>query len=152
MSKQRYRKYVGIGKLSNQFLIFKIFRSYQFQLDKAGQPYILHPLRVMLNCDTYDEKIIAVLHDVVEDTSVTLEVLKHEGFPLDILSDIQLLTKTKGQEWDDFIAKIKTSPRATKIKLLDMQDNSNLFRLQRVEEKHLKMVQKYHRAVMYLLS
>lgn len=122
------------------------------QLDKAGQPYILHPLRVMMGCETAAEKVIAVLHDVVEDTSTTLEMLQHEGFSSDILNDIFLLTKKKGQDWDDFIRNIKNSNRATKIKLLDMQDNSNLFRMQIVEEKHLKMVQKYHRAVMFLKS
>ena len=122
------------------------------QLDKGGHPYILHPLRVMMEGETPEEMILGILHDTIEDTSIAINFLQSEGFPHDILKDLELLTKKKDEDYFEYLAKIKNSPRAKKIKLRDMKDNSNILRLHVVEEKHLKMIKKYHSAVLYLTT
>ena len=120
------------------------------QFDKGNMPYILHPLHVMLQMDSIDEMIVAVLHDVIEDTSITIDILRSNGFDEDIISDVDLLTKKEGQAYNEYIMKIKASSRATKVKLADMRHNSDLTRMPVVEEKHLKMITKYHWATLVL--
>ena len=93
------------------------------QTDKAGAPYILHPMRVALHCQTEDEKIVALLHDVVEDTPITLEELKAQGFSDDVLAALKCLTKIKGEDYQTFIQ------RAVKVKIQDLKDNMDLSRL-----------------------
>ena len=102
------------------------------QVDKSGKPYILHPLRVMMNfCDDKDEaaQICAVLHDVVEDTYVTLDDLHAEGFSDDIITALDCLTKRNGENYDDFICRILTNQLASKVKYGDLADNMDLIRL-----------------------
>ena len=115
------------------------------QFDKAGKPYILHPLRVMNNVNTIEEKIVGVLHDTIEDTELTLDELENLfGFPSNIVEAVNLLTKEKDVSYKEYILKIKNNELARVVKLADMRDNSDLFRLHEVEEKHLKMIKKYH--------
>lgn len=120
------------------------------QFDKGGNPYILHPLHVMSQMDTEDEKIIAVLHDVIEDTDITAQDLLDWGFSEDIVMDIVLLSRDKNQDYEQYIYAIKKSQRAKKVKLADMRHNSDLSRMHVVEEKHLKMIKKYHWAMTVL--
>lgn len=120
------------------------------QMDKGGHPYILHPLHVMDQMDTADEKCVAVLHDTIEDTSITAATLEANGIPDDIIADVVLLTKLKDQPYEEYIIKIKGSSRATKVKLADMRHNSDLNRMHIIEEKHLKMISKYHWATQIL--
>ena len=120
------------------------------QMDKGGNPYILHPLHIMDQMDTPDEKCVAVLHDTIEDTSITVETLEANGIPEDIISDVVLLTKKDGQTYEEYIMQIKGSSRATKVKLADMRHNSDLTRMHILEEKHLKMIAKYHWATLVL--
>ncbi len=115
------------------------------QFDKAGKPYILHPLRVMNAVNTIEEKIVAVLHDVIEDTTMTLTTLTcTHKFPSNIIKAVGLLTRKKYIPYKEYIVKIKDDELARVVKLADMRDNSDLFRLHEVEEKHLKMIKKYH--------
>ena len=81
-------------------------KAHEGQNDKAGSPYLLHVLRVMMRVEKIDEKIVALLHDVVEDSSTTIEDLAKEGFPANILKSVELLTKKKGEPYKDYIKKI----------------------------------------------
>jgi (p)ppGpp synthase/HD superfamily hydrolase len=136
------------------------------QKDRADLPYILHPLNVMLGLDPSDEKalIVAVLHDVVEDTSVTLENLCEKGYSEEIVSAVEALTKKidpnaagtgfydeKGTEkYSHFIRRVKENPLATKVKIADLQHNADLGRLLKVEAYDLKRLDRYNRALQFL--
>ena len=117
------------------------------QIDKAGQPYILHPLRLMLAMPTEVERIVAVLHDIVEDTPITFEDLRKLGFAEKIVAAIECVTKREGEDYDSFIERISHNPLATAVKLADLADNMDLSRLSEVTEKDRERVAKYKRAV-----
>lgn len=116
------------------------------QSDKGGNPYILHPLRVMMNCESEIEKICAVLHDVIEDAEITFDTLKSEGFSEDILNALHCLTKQNGESYDDFISRILTNEIACKVKLADLLDNMNLSRIKNPNEKDKERNKKYQLA------
>ena len=98
--------------------------AHKSQTDKAGKPYIEHPLRVMAAGKTSDEKIVGILHDVVEDSNITFEDLTSEGFAPNIIEALRCITKTDEKEpYDHFIARIKTNRLATAVKLNDLTDN-----------------------------
>lgn len=105
------------------------YKAHSGQTDKAGAPYILHPMRVALHCQTEDEKIVALLHDVVEDTPITLEELKAEGFSDELLNALKCLTKVKGEDYKTFIERVSTNSLATKVKIQDLKDNMDISRL-----------------------
>ncbi|MBO2568052.1 hypothetical protein [Shewanella algae] len=117
------------------------------QLDKAGQPYILHPLRLMLKFQAEDEMIVAVLHDVVEDSSFTLESLKKYEFSEVVINAVASLTKSKGESYEDFVLRVSNNDLARKVKLEDIRDNLDLTRLGKITDKDLARVEKYHRAL-----
>lgn len=117
------------------------------QIDKAGQAYILHPLRLMLAMQTEVERIVAVLHDIVEDTPITFEDLRKLGFAEKIVAAIECVTKREGEDYDSFIERISHNPLATAVKLADLADNMDLSRLSEVTEKDRERVAKYKRAV-----
>ncbi len=117
--------------------------THQGQTDKAGAPYILHPLRVMFNCKTEDERICAVLHDVIEDTAVTFESLIVEGFKEEIIAALDALTKRKNETYDDFINRIQQNKLACHVKLADLSDNMNLSRISNPTEQDYQRVEKY---------
>ena len=125
-------------------------QGFQNITDKGGQPYILHCIRVMNQMDTEEEKIVAILHDVIEDSISSLEDLIKERFSQNIIYALILLTHEKGQPYDDYIKKISTDKLATKVKLADLKDNSDITRLKDLDLKDLKRVQKYHKAYCYL--
>lgn len=117
------------------------------QKDKAGQPYILHPLRLMLQFDSTPEQIVAVLHDVVEDSSVTLEHLRELGFQPEIIDAIDILSRREDESYDEFVERILASPIAIRVKIRDIEDNLNVSRLERLTEEDLRRIVKYHRAL-----
>ena len=116
------------------------------QKDKVGQPYILHPLSVMARVDTESEKIVAILHDVVEDTKWTFEDLKREGFPNDLLQALDCVTKREGESYEDFIARSESNPIARRVKIADLEDNMDVRRIRLVTEKDTERFNKYLRA------
>ena len=116
------------------------------QSRKNGDPYILHPLRLMHAVDSATEKIVAVLHDVVEDTDVTMDQLQSEGFSAEIIEALKLVTHDEQQPYDEYIASIKTNPIARIVKLADLSDNSNVFEIPNLADRDLKRLEKYHRA------
>ena len=99
------------------------------QLDKAGQPYILHPLRVMLALRDEIEMMVGVLHDVIEDTGLTLADLQRMGYSSIVMETLNILTKRPEDDYDDYIARIKPHPMARQVKLADLKDNMDLSRL-----------------------
>jgi (p)ppGpp synthase/HD superfamily hydrolase len=121
--------------------------SHEGQTDKAGKKYILHPLRAMNNCETDTEKICAVLHDVIEDTEITLKDLENEGFSDEILRVLDLLTKRHGENYDSFIGRICTNEIACRVKIADLEDNMDSSRLNNPTEEDLKRQDKYVKAL-----
>lgn len=121
-------------------------KAHSGQVDKGGHPYILHPLRVMLNCESEQARICAVLHDVIEDTPITLEDLKDEGFTDDILVVLDCLTRRKGESYDDFIGRVVQNEIACQVKLADLNDNMDLSRIPNSSKTDEKRIQKYQLA------
>lgn len=117
------------------------------QFDKGGSPYILHPLRVMQKAKSDEERIVAVLHDVVEDTDVTLDELRGMGFDEHIVTAIDHLTRRDKETYNDFILRVKKNELATRVKLLDIEDNSDLSRLQEITEQDENRLRRYQKAV-----
>ncbi|MBO1540638.1 GTP pyrophosphokinase [Pseudomonas sp. OA65] len=120
------------------------------QVDKAGKPYILHPLRLMMKFDGLEEQLVSLLHDVVEDGDVTLDELRGLGIPEVAVTAIDCLTKRPGESYEQFIDRIRPNPLATKVKIADIHDNLDLTRLPVVRDKDLERAAKYHRALRYL--
>ncbi len=121
------------------------------QKDKAGQPYILHPLRVMFLGQTENEKICGVLHDIVEDTHWTFEDLKKEGFSDEVIDALKCVTKiSDNEDYNKFIERVSTNPLAVKVKLNDLKDNMDLTRLSEITEKDKQRISKYKRAFDWL--
>lgn len=116
------------------------------QVDKAGAEYILHPLRVMSKLETEEEKIVGVLHDVIEDTSITFEDLHAEGFSLEIISALKHLTRGKNEKYFDYIERIKLNPIAIKVKLADLEDNMDISRIPNPCKKDYNRLKKYKKA------
>ena len=117
------------------------------QFDKAGNDYIGHPLRVMMAGKTTEEKIVGVLHDVVEDTDWTFERLAAEGFSAEVIEALQCVTKlSENEPYDKFIARVKENPLAVAVKLNDLSDNMDIRRLPYISDKDVKRLKKYLKA------
>jgi (p)ppGpp synthase/HD superfamily hydrolase len=122
------------------------------QVDKAGEPYILHPLRVMLRLDTQSERMVAVLHDVVEDTNVTLEQLTAEGFPEEVVNAVAALTKLPGESRLEAAARAAANPISRRVKLADNAENMDLSRIPNPTEKDHERLSEYEAVRRLLLS
>ena len=124
-------------------------KAHSGQVDKGGNPYILHPLRVLLNfCESESEatKICAILHDVVEDSDITLADLRAEGFSEEIITALDCLTKRKDESYNDFISRILTNEIACKVKNGDLADNMDLTRIPNPTVKDEERIKKYREA------
>lgn len=121
--------------------------AHQGQTDRYGAPYILHPLHVMTQMDTEPEMMAAVLHDVLEDSELTLEALRDEGFSAEVLEAVRLLTHdaTK-RSYQEYVHRLKPNPIAVKVKLADLRHNMDVRRMDRVEERDAVRLEKYRRA------
>lgn len=120
------------------------------QKDKAGAPYLLHVLRVMMSVEKMDERIVALLHDVVEDSETTIEELANEGFSKKILRAVELLTKTEHKTYEDYIQEIKRNELARVVKSADLKDNMNISRLKTLTENDKLRIKKYKAAYKFL--
>ncbi|MBC7557297.1 MAG: phosphohydrolase [Chryseobacterium sp.] len=130
-------------------------KAHKKQTDKFDAPYIAHVMRVMNAGKTIDEKIVGVLHDVIEDCpEVTLDDLRFEGFSEDVVFAIHCLTKTSDlMDYDEFISKIEQSPLAIAVKINDLKDNMDLTRFTSLaNEKDLRRINKYLKAYQYLIE
>lgn len=126
-------------------------QAHESMRDRGGMPYILHPLRLMMNASSTEEKIVAVLHDVIEDTSVTILDLKDEGFPHDLLHALNLLTHRKEVPYTKYIEEIAVNPIARAVKLLDLKDNLDLTRLTIGRDRDVDRIVKYQNAYQKLM-
>lgn len=116
------------------------------QVDKAGQPYVLHLLRAMFRVETEQERIIAVLHDLVEDTSYTFDDLRALGYSADILEALDCVTRRPEETYEQFIDRAAANPLARRVKLADLEDNMDIRRYTTLTEHDLERLQRYLRA------
>lgn len=119
------------------------------QKDKGGEPYIFHPLRVMDACASLEARIVAILHDVVEDTDITIEMLRQE-FPPQIIEALKLLIHNPDVPYMDYVASIKTNSIAREVKIADLRDNSKISRLSMITNKAIERLKKYNVALKIL--
>jgi len=120
------------------------------QVDKAGKPYILHPLRLMLSLSDETAQIVALLHDVVEDTPITLDDLRQRGYSEAIITAVDCLTRRDEETYQQFVARAKANPIARWVKLADIEDNMDIRRLQTISEKDTERLQRYRDAWQFL--
>lgn len=120
------------------------------QLDKGGNPYILHPVRVMLRCNTLEEKIVAMLHDTLEDSDLTADDLVKEGFSKEIVEAVVTLTRKTEENYMEHIQKVSKNPLATTVKLSDLADNMDLNRLPGLTPKDFQRLERYLRSKLIL--
>ncbi len=132
-------------KLTRKAMIIA-YNAHQNQFDKANIPYIYHPIHIAEQMDTELECIVALLHDVVEDTDITLNDLEKE-FPQEVIDLLKILTHDKKIDYIEYIKKVKTNPIATKIKIADLKHNSDITRLENITTTDLKRIEKYKKAL-----
>jgi (p)ppGpp synthase/HD superfamily hydrolase len=118
-------------------------QSHAGQKDKNGAAYIFHPIRVMMRCTTTNAKIVALLHDVVEDTTTTFKQLHAEGFSPDVLSTLRLVTHLPNVPYDEYIDSLMADRTAIEVKIADLEDNSDIRRLQELDDRSIARLRKY---------
>ena len=126
------------------------FEAHKEQVDKSGIPYVFHPFHLAEQMTDEATTVVALIHDVVEDTATTFEDLEKQGFSDEIINALKLLTHDKGVLYMDYVAEIKTNRIATVVKLADLRHNSDLTRLDVIDEKTLKRKEKYEKAIKLL--
>ena len=122
------------------------------QIDKAGEDYIKHPEKVASFVSSDEEKSVAYLHDVIEDTELTLEDLREYGFSEEVLKAVDVITKKKGQDYQTYLNSVKENKLARVVKLADLRHNSDLTRLINITEKDIERKEKYQKAIDFLNS
>ena len=129
------------------------YEAHAGQVDKGGLPYVHHPLHLAEQMDDEVSTIVALLHDVVEDTEYTVEDLKQMDFGDEVIGAIKLMTHKEGVPYLDYVRDIAKDPIATKVKLADLAHNSDLSRLNHEPtERDLKRIRKYQKAREILLE
>lgn len=123
------------------------YRAHRDQLDKAGVPYVFHPIHLAEQMPDEDTIITALLHDVMEDTGLCLEDLRQEGYPEPVLEALDILTRRETEEYTDYIERVQESPMARIVKLADLRHNSDLSRLPCVTPRDLERAEKYRKAI-----
>ena len=122
------------------------------QTDKAGNPYILHPLHVMENVNSKEGKIVAILHDIIEDTDITEDYLLKIGLSKRIVDAVVALTRSEDMDYQEYIKNLSSNPLAKEVKLADLEHNMDLKRLPTLEEKDLERNRKYLIEYHYLIN
>lgn len=120
------------------------------QRDKMGCAYFQHPMRVAMRCVTDEQKMVALLHDVIEDCNVTADELLAEGFPQEIVDGILAVTKREGESYEDFVARAKNNPLGRVVKMHDLEDNLDIFRLDSFSSDMANLYSKYLAAYRFL--
>ena len=126
------------------------FEAHKNQVDKSGMPYVFHPFHVAEQMTDEATTIVALLHDVVEDTDYTLEDLAAEGFGKHLLEAVALMTHEDDVPYLDYVAKLKDNPIARAVKLADLAHNSDLSRIGEVDEETRERLEKYQKAIALL--
>ena len=121
--------------------------------DKGGKPYILHPIKVMMRVETEEEQIVAILHDVVEDTDWTFDALRNEGFSETVIEALETVTKqSEDEDYEDFIKRSLRNDIGRKVKIADLLENLDVTRIGELSEKDIKRINKYKKALQTLKS
>lgn len=123
--------------------IYIALKAHENQLDRSNQPYIGHPFRVMEAGNTLEEKIVGVLHDLIEDTKITLTNLSNEGFSENIIDAVHALSKLENEDYDHYIQRVKKNDLAVRVKLNDLSDNMDLRRLEELTDEDVTRMRKY---------
>lgn len=123
------------------------FEAHKRQLDKGGLPYVYHPYHLAEQMNDEYSVCAALLHDVVEDTSITLSDLRKYGFPEEVVEAVRVMTHADGVPYMEYISKIKKNPIARKVKLADLRHNSDTSRLPFTDEKTAARIEKYKKAI-----
>lgn len=123
------------------------FNAHKNQVDKSGMPYVFHPFHLAEQMDDEYSVCVALLHDVVEDTDITVEELITKGFPKEVINAIEQMTHSDSVPYLDYVKEIKNNPIARKVKLADLRHNSDLSRLDKIDDKALERVAKYKKAI-----
>lgn len=139
------------GELFDRALQIAI-QAHREQKDKSGREYIMHPIRVAERCKDPRAKIVALLHDTIEDTGVTAEYLHSEGFPDEIINGVLSMTKQEGESYEDFVRRAAKNPIGKEVKIADLEDNMDIRRLQKITEDDVARLRKYLRAWQYLIK
>lgn len=126
------------------------FQAHEGQLDRSGLPYILHPLHLAEQMTSEDACVTALLHDVLEDTDVTVEDLRKEGFSETQIEAVELLSRSEDEDYFDYVRRIRSNALAKEVKLADLAHNRDRTRLEYISEKDEKRFQKYAEAVRIL--
>ena len=127
-------------------------RAHEGQKDKSEREYVMHPIRVAERCKDPRAKIVALLHDTIEDTDVTADYLRKEGFPEEILSAILSVTKQEGENYEDFVRRASENSIGREVKIADLEDNMDIRRLRVITNEDVVRLQKYLRAWNYLIN
>ena len=127
-----------------------MYEAHKNQVDKANVPYVFHPFFVASFMDDEDSTIVALLHDVIEDTEYDISDMVKLGFSDEIIEALVCLTHKEGEDYFEYIKRISSNPLATKVKLADLSHNSDLSRLDNVTETDLQRYHKYQKCINYL--
>lgn len=127
-----------------------MYEAHQGQKDKGGFPYCFHPYQVAQGMEDEISCTCALLHDVVEDTDITMEDLTDMGFPKEVTDVLKLLTHEKGIPYMDYVRNLAENPTARRVKLADLKHNSDLTRLKEVTDRDLERIEKYRKAIAFL--
>ena len=127
-------------------------RAHAGQKDKAGQDYITHPIRVAERCDDPRAKIVALLHDTIEDSDVTADYLRKEGFREEIVEAVLAVTRREGEDYDDYVRRAAQNELGYMVKRADLEDNLDIRRLPELTDRDVERLRKYLRAWQYLSS
>ena len=126
------------------------FEAHKDQIDKSGMPYVFHPFHLAEQMKDEVTTIVALLHDIVEDTDYTLDDLRRMGFGDDVTDALALLTHDPSVPYMDYVEKIKENPIATAVKLADLKHNSDLSRMDVIDEWAAQRTEKYRKAIALL--
>ena len=125
-------------------------KAHKGQKDKSGEDYVFHPIRVAEKCKSINAKVVALLHDTIEDTDVTVEYLRNEGFAEEIISAVLSVTKQEGESYEDFVHRASENPIGREVKIADLEDNMDIRRLKEITDEDVTRLRKYLRAWQYL--
>lgn len=121
-------------------------RAHAGQKDKYGQPYILHPLRVMARMDTEAEQMVALLHDVIEDSDTTLDDLRKQGYSEAVVEAVDAISKREGEDYFVFVQRAMANPLARRVKQGDLEDNMDIRRIPEITEDTHRRLARYRKA------
>lgn len=125
-------------------------KAHEGQVDKGGNPYILHPTAVASTVDGTENKIVAYLHDIVEDTEITLEDLREMGFTDKIVNSVKAITKSKNITYEDYLKSVKEDSIARQVKMADIKHNMDITRIPNPTKKDFTRIKKYKKALAFL--